>query len=162
MQVNAKKHGCEKPWAKEQIVLYASIFLLLVTFYGVCAPCLGDYNQGGITAVYSVLSACGIAALLRLQTTDPSAEYPPLDEPDRSSDKVRVTHQYCALCSEQRGVATYYSSWKRKHCRWCNKCVPQFDHHCAYLNTCINRANRCMFLTTLAAMLSISMLQVNK
>ena len=32
-------------------------------------------------------------------------------------------------------------SCKAKHCRKCNKCVTNFDHHCVYLNNCIGQKN---------------------
>jgi hypothetical protein len=28
-----------------------------------------------------------------------------------------------------------------RHCRICNKCVEEFDHHCKWLNTCVGKAN---------------------
>lgn len=30
---------------------------------------------------------------------------------------------------------------KSKHCRYCNKCVDEFDHHCKWLNNCIGKQN---------------------
>jgi hypothetical protein len=80
-------------------------------------PGTGDYNQVSVVVVYLVLALAGLVTLLRLQLLDPSSEYQPLQEPDAASDVVRVTHQYCALCSERRGSPTYYRSFKRKHCR---------------------------------------------
>jgi len=34
---------------------------------------------------------------------------------------------------------------KTKHCIICNRCVPNWDHHCYWLNTCINDKNYCKF-----------------
>ena len=38
-----------------------------------------------------------------------------------------------------------------KHCRRCDKCVADFDHHCAFLNNCIGGRNYPWFLASLVA-----------
>lgn len=40
---------------------------------------------------------------------------------------------------------------KSKHCRRCDKCVADFDHHCAFLNNCIGSRNYRCFLALLCA-----------
>ena len=38
-----------------------------------------------------------------------------------------------------------------RHCRICNKCVEDFDHHCKWLNTCVGKKNYRFFLALIAA-----------
>merc|ERR1712232_96805 len=38
-----------------------------------------------------------------------------------------------------------------KHCRTCNKCVKDFDHHCIWLNNCIGSANWNAFFVTISS-----------
>lgn len=51
-----------------------------------------------------------------------------------------ATVKYCSVCSIYRPPRTV-------HCKCCNRCVSQFDHHCTLLGTCIGRNNyRSFFL----------------
>mmetsp|Transcript_29288 Transcript_29288/g.73115 ORF Transcript_29288/g.73115 Transcript_29288/m.73115 type:complete len:506 (-) Transcript_29288:48-1565(-) len=42
---------------------------------------------------------------------------------------------------------------RSKHCRSCNKCVREFDHHCPWLNNCIGKTNRTSFYVFISALL---------
>ncbi|KAL7520875.1 hypothetical protein ACHAWX_005570 [Stephanocyclus meneghinianus] len=41
------------------------------------------------------------------------------------------------------------------HCKFCDKCVASFDHHCHWLNTCIGRSNYDYFFRTVGSTLAL-------
>lgn len=94
----------------------------------------------------------------------------PPEEPDAITDEyVLFLHKSppsdktffaCATCHIFRPTSA------TSHCRECNKCVYQFDHHCGFLGTCIgarNRSNFCalLFSITILCLVSISICLVN-
>ncbi len=38
-----------------------------------------------------------------------------------------------------------------KHCRSCNRCVNEFDHHCMWFNNCVGNRNYSYFFVSIVA-----------
>ncbi|XP_026655992.1 protein S-acyltransferase 10-like isoform X2 [Phoenix dactylifera] len=59
-----------------------------------------------------------------------------------------VTGLYLPGSSSRSWTCTYchiIQPPRTKHCHDCDKCVLRFDHHCAWLGTCIGKGNHCRF-----------------
>lgn len=70
----------------------------------------------------------------------------------RVRDEV-VSSKWCETCQTYRPPRT-------SHCRLCDVCTEQTDHHCSFLNNCIGRRNYTSFMvflisTTLCALLVV-------
>ena len=50
-----------------------------------------------------------------------------------------INYKLCARCKKLIGPGT-------KHCISCDRCIIQWDHHCFWLNTCINSQNKKYFI----------------
>lgn len=53
-------------------------------------------------------------------------------------DLLYVERRYCTVCGFEQPL-------RAKHCRDCNRCVAQYDHHCPWLGTCIGQKNHFVF-----------------
>jgi ankyrin repeat protein len=49
---------------------------------------------------------------------------------------------FCSTCLLIRPI-------RSKHCRYCDKCVRRFDHHCIWINKCIGYENHRLFISYL-------------
>ena len=68
---------------------------------------------------------------------------------DYNLDKIDLLCPVCRIIK--------LNSSKIKHCIICNKCIDNWDHHCFWLNICINRDNYNLFISfTIFLFLEIS------
>lgn len=51
-----------------------------------------------------------------------------------SSDIIQNEFYFCDICKCDVGS-------KSKHCKACNRCTENFDHHCKWVNNCIGLIN---------------------
>jgi len=119
------------------------IFGLLVgLYYEIYLPTLEDGLLVVMASIHGSLAALVFLLALRASWMDAG------DEREHSED----AGGYCYLCEK-------YVPRPTKHCRSCEKCVAGFDHHCIWLNTCIGSKNYILFVTLLAALFLLVMLE---
>eukprot|EP00301_Raphidiophrys_heterophryoidea_P014347 c2231_g1_i2.p1 GENE.c2231_g1_i2~~c2231_g1_i2.p1 ORF type:complete len:243 (+),score=48.81 c2231_g1_i2:183-911(+) len=79
----------------------------------------------------------------QLETNDFRTAPPPADSP--------ANYVLCPYCM-------VYVAKHCKHCRECDRCVPGFDHHCKFINNCINNESYVSFIVMLASVLVLCVL----
>jgi len=63
------------------------------------------------------------------------------DEDSDSEEDEEEDVKYCWVCQTEVHLNSM-------HCKYCDKCVSNFDHHCMWLNTCIGSENYKTFCYT--------------
>ncbi|KAL3656417.1 hypothetical protein V7S43_018720 [Phytophthora oleae] len=161
-----RRHGCEAPLHPSQIAVVAIGLLSAVAFYGFSVQELPVLVYSAVVPLYSVQFA--ITALLfaiissfdpgqpRRQATQPHDQeaiaVPPVVLSDvKAGPELLTSHPVVATC---RDCGRFAPTTDTRHCGRCNKCIPGYDHHCIYLNTCIGTRNYPLF----AGLLSCSTL----
>ncbi|CAD8181287.1 unnamed protein product [Paramecium octaurelia] len=52
---------------------------------------------------------------------------------------LTTERRFCMQCLNEQPM-------RAKHCQYCKKCVPLFDHHCPWIGICIGEKNKLLFL----------------
>jgi hypothetical protein len=158
-----------------QLVSWVAMSILVVGFFGWQLPLLAAPVALPVAMLYTAVVG-GVVALAAAVTVsnpaDPALKAivrqfkaangegnTTLTPPSEAFDPERP---YCDFCRTTVGVRT-------KHCRACDKCVENFDHHCKWLNNCVGGQNyrlffyliSCVFLmTTSQAAIGVWQLQL--
>ncbi|KAL8604074.1 hypothetical protein ACOMHN_024899 [Nucella lapillus] len=111
--------------------------------------------------LFFLTNICMWISLYHANTIDPG--FLPRNVPEYDQAIRKVAHfdewkhgnnplkQLCHTCRTVKPL-------RAKHCRYCNRCVKEFDHHCPYIHNCVGYHNRAWFLGFLTSMMGLSVI----
>jgi len=73
--------------------------------------------------------------------SDKSKYTPGNEQPQQEGDQpetLYIERRYCTACNIDQPL-------RAKHCKECNRCTAQYDHHCPWIGTCIGEKNHLVF-----------------
>ena len=113
---------------------------LFIHFWAFLYPLIWDTIEAQVLLCLAFMLPFGAAIIAGsvCGAIDPADDYVITCNNEGHGDQSRV---YCYLCEINVGLTS-------KHCRYCDKCVVGFDHHCVWLNTCIGTKNYHWFFAT--------------
>jgi len=120
--MNRRKRGLEWPLHRMQMFGGCILILLPVIFIFSLNWEVGS-TDFIIGLIFCSLWVLLLGAIVHASVVDPS------DSPE----DVHACKQ-CRICDVMVAEDSY-------HCKRCAKCVPGFDHHCLWLNTCVGARN---------------------
>ncbi|KAK7198737.1 palmitoyl acyltransferase 11 [Novymonas esmeraldas] len=144
--VRPRRTGYEFPPDALQVGAWAAIAVLAVLHYTVQIP----FFDGALFIVVLVISSVLVASVV---LTKVALELYPQQDPEVFRTDIPRLHQD-QLVQESAAPGTEPCVFCRrfvqvgcKHCSVCDKCVPGFDHHCRWLNSCVGAKNYRLFAT---------------
>lgn len=138
--VRPRRNGYELPPDALQVGAWTAIAVMAILHYTVQVPFLEGGLFIAVFVVSTVLVGCVVVLKIYLELfhqEDPvvfDPTLPRLSQEELNDDLSPPGKEACVFC--RRFVANTC-----KHCSVCDKCVPGFDHHCRWLNSCVGEKN---------------------
>ena len=140
-----RRNGWQAPFNRYQFAVWVIFPLIFIHYFAFIYALLRTLAaQVAVTVVFVLAFGVAVVAGVVCSTMDPADNYilsGAVDDVDATSANERV---YCYLCEVNVGLTS-------KHCRYCDKCIVGFDHHCVWLNTCIGTKNYLWFFTAVTS-----------
>ncbi|ETL92359.1 hypothetical protein L917_09294 [Phytophthora nicotianae] len=166
-----RRHGCEAPLHPSQIAVVSIALLSAMVFFLFSVQELPALMQRTVIPLYSVQFAITALLFVIISRFDPGQPRHQEMHSSQSSGKIDTAQVTMAitvanttasdikaseLLSSQsvlvkcRDCGHMTFTTDTRHCSRCNKCIPGYDHHCVYLNTCIGTRNYPLFVGLLS------------
>ncbi|XP_025085865.1 probable protein S-acyltransferase 23 isoform X2 [Pomacea canaliculata] len=138
--------------------VFATLFWGYPMYILKCLP-LTYYEFQPLHIIFFVVNIFMWISLYHANTTDPG--FLPRNIPEYDQAIRQVAHfdewkqgnnPLARLCHTCRTIKPL----RAKHCRFCNRCVQEFDHHCPYIYNCVGYHNRIWFLALLSCCLILA------
>ncbi|CBZ27100.1 conserved hypothetical protein [Leishmania mexicana MHOM/GT/2001/U1103] len=144
--VRPRRSGYEYPLDALQISAWAAIAVLATLHFTVQIPFFEGAYLIAVLVISSVLMTSVVFTKVALELypqQDPAVfrtDLPRLNQDELVPESAEPSTEPCVFCRRfvQLGC---------KHCSVCDKCVPGFDHHCRWLNSCVGAKNYRLFAT---------------
>ncbi|CEO98460.1 hypothetical protein PBRA_006574 [Plasmodiophora brassicae] len=151
-----RQHGLDGAPDALQILSYAVFAVLVLSFALLIGPALPAAAMPGVAGAYVVVTACLVlsaAMATRISTTDPSVVNRSVPRHAMTTTMIQERQRASQDAPDCRWCP--YCVWpvhiSSKHCRSCDKCTLQFDHHCRWINNDVGGPNYQAFIAQLVS-----------
>ncbi|XP_067348661.1 palmitoyltransferase ZDHHC1 isoform X2 [Channa argus] len=156
----SRNNGWSWPPHPFQLLAWLLYIYFAITGFGVFIPLLPAHWIPAGYICTGIMFLCHLCVHVMAVSIDPGdynvrtkSNKGPVPVFDRSKHAHVIENCHCYLC--QVDVP------ESKHCKACNKCVENFDHHCRWLNNCVGRRNYKLFLqSVVSALLGVCLVLV--
>lgn len=142
--VRPRRSGFECPLDALQVIAWSVIVTLATLHFTLHVPMLDSLLVCIISPISGFLTFTTAALKLALSCSrieDPivfATDVPRYAQEELVQEAAPPGTEPCVFCRR-------FVIFGSKHCSVCDKCVPGFDHHCRWLNTCVGEGNYVMF-----------------
>ncbi|KAI6182489.1 Palmitoyltransferase [Aphelenchoides bicaudatus] len=148
LTIQRRDTGFDLPLNGMQITSWVVLTFLTVTSFVAALP-LPVYP--GFQIIFAIAVLWIIGCVVFCTATDPGTGHKAIPVPfDRTKHAHVIERGFCNVCQINVETGT-------KHCRKCNKCIPDFDHHCKWLNNCIGSKNYRSFIVLVLSLVLFSL-----